>query len=57
MYGKIDKVIFKQNIIDYVEILFEGIYNKDNVRFEDIVRIFKNRITEKESIDVAKTIY
>lgn len=57
MYSKIDKVIFKQNIIDYVEILFEGIYNKDNVRFEDIVRIFKNRITEKESIDVAKIIY
>ncbi len=45
MYSKIDKVIFKQNIIDYLEILFEGIYNKDHVRFEDIVRIFKNRIT------------
>jgi hypothetical protein len=57
MYGKIDEVIFKQNIIDYIEILFEGIFNKDNIRFEDIVRILKNRITEKESIDIAQIIY
>lgn len=57
MYSKIDEVIFKQNIIDYIEILFEGIYNKDNIRFEDIVRIMKNRITEKEAVDIAKIIY
>lgn len=57
MYSRIDQLIFRQNIVDYVEILFEGIYDKDSIRFEDIVRIMRNRITEKEAVDVAKTIY
>jgi hypothetical protein len=57
MYSRIDQFIFKQNIIDYVEILFEGVFNKDNIRFEDIVRIMKGRITEKEAIDIGTVIY
>jgi hypothetical protein len=27
MYGKIDKAIVKESIIDYVRILFEGVYD------------------------------
>lgn len=57
MYSRIDQVIFKQSIIDYVEILFEGVYHKDKIRFEDIVRILHGRITEKEAVDIATIIY
>jgi hypothetical protein len=57
MYSKIDQAIFRQNIIDYVEILFEGIYDKERIRFDDVIRLMKNRITEKESIDMAKIIF
>lgn len=56
-YSKIDQLIYKQNIIDYVEILFEGIYDKERIRFDDIVRILKNRITDKEASDIARLIY
>jgi hypothetical protein len=47
MYSQIDQAIFRQNIIDYVEILFEGLYDKQRITFDDIVRIMSNRITEK----------
>ena len=57
MYSKIDHAIFKQNVIDYIEILFEGLYNKDKIRFDDIVRIMKNRIIEKEAKDMATLIF
>lgn len=45
MSNRIDKIVFKQNIIDYVEILFEGIDDKNRIRFEDIVAILRHRIT------------
>ena len=57
MYAKIDEAMYKQNIIDYIQIVFEGIYHKSKIRFEDIIRIMRNRITEKESIDIAKLVY
>ena len=57
MYSKIDQAIFKQNIIDYIEILFEGLYNKDQIKYEDIVRIMKNRISEKEAKSIARLIF
>lgn len=47
MYAKIEQNIYQQNIIDYVDIMFEGIYNKDCIRFDDIVRLLRNRITDK----------
>ena len=57
MYNNIDQIIYKQNIIDYVQILFEGIYDKNNIRYEDIIRIMKHRVTEKEAMDIASIIY
>ena len=57
MYGQIDELIFRQNVIDYVEMLFEGVFHKEKIRFEDIVRVLRSRITEKESVDVAKIVF
>ncbi len=57
MYSRIDQNIYQQSIVDYVEILFESLYNKDKISFEDVVRLMRNRITEKESIDIAKIIF
>jgi len=31
--------------------------DKNKIHFDDIIRVFKHRITEKESIDVAKIIF
>lgn len=57
MYKRIEQVIYKQSIIDYMESLFENLYDKNRIRFEDITRILKNRITEKEAHDIAAIIY
>ena len=57
MYARIEYNIYQQNIIDYVDILFEGLYDKSHIRFDDIVRLLKNRITDKEATDIARIIY
>lgn len=33
MYARIEYNIYQQNIIDYVDILFEGLYDKEHIRF------------------------
>jgi hypothetical protein len=57
MYKRIEQVMYKQSIIDYVEAMFDSVYDKNRIRFEDITRILKNRITEKEAHDIAAIIY
>ena len=57
MYSRIEHNIYQQNIVDYVDIVFEGLYDKDRIRFEDIVRLLRNRITDKEATDIARIIY
>lgn len=47
MYGKIDRAIVKESIVDYVRIIFDGVFDKDRIRFEDIIRLLKTRITDK----------
>ena len=56
MYGKIDRAIVKESIVDYV-IIFDGVFDKDRIRFEDIIRLLKIRITDKEAFDIAKVIF
>jgi len=57
MYSRIEYSIYQQSIIGYVDILFESLYDKEHIRFEDIVRLFRNRITDKEATDIARIIY
>lgn len=57
MYGKIDRAIVKESIVDYVRIIFDGVFDKDRIRFEDIIRLLKIRITDKEAFDIAKVIF
>ena len=57
MYGKIDRAIVKESIVDYVRIIFDGVFDKDRIRFEDIIRLLKTRITDKEAFDIAKVIF
>lgn len=57
MYSKIDSLIFRQNIIDYLDILFENIRDRDNIRYEDVLKVFRGRVTEGEAHELSHFIF
>ena len=57
MYSQIDHAMFQQSIIDYVDILFEPLYDRENIEYDQIVMVMANRITEREAEDIASIIY